>query len=169
MPFSPEQHLDIFLRSHRTIAVRWTQKFAEGRAVPPSEARVLTLLSRTEDHRMRIEELAQELGMTKGAASRIVDRLVKSDYVERQDSDADRRVVYASMTLEGLEALKHASRVFRDAFREIFLGGLSEDELNQMSALLVKLDRANDSAKRAFLASDESEGANIPPPLSFPN
>ena len=168
MPFSPEQHLDIFLRSHRTIAVRWAQKFAEGGAVPPSEARVLTLLSRTSDHRMRIEELAQELGMTKGAASRIVDRLVKNGYVTRQDSDADRRFVYAAMTPEGREALKRASRVFRAAFNEIFLGGLSEEELNLVSSLLVKLDRANDSAKRAFLASDDSESANIPP-LAFPN
>lgn len=166
MPFSPEQHLDIFLRTHRTIAVRCAQKFAEGGAVPASEARVLALLSRAEDDRMRIEELAQELGMTKGAASRIVDRLVKSGYVERQDSDADRRIVYAFMTPEGGEALKHASRVFRAAFSEIFLGGLSEEELNQVSSLLVKLDRANDSAKRAFLASDESESADIPP-LAF--
>jgi DNA-binding MarR family transcriptional regulator len=163
MPFSPEQHLDIFLRSHRTIAVRWAQKFAEGGAVPPSEARVLTLLSRTEDHRVRIDELAQELGMTKGAASRIVDRLVRNGYVQRLDSDADRRFVYAAMTPEGLEALKHVTRVFREAFNEIFLGGLSEDELNLVSSLLVKLDRANDSAKRAFLASDQSETANIPP------
>jgi len=163
MPFSPEQHLDIFLRTHRTIAVRWAQKFAEGGAVPPSEARVLTLLSRSEDHRMRIEELAQELGMTKGAASRIVDRLVKNGYVVRQDSDIDRRLVYASMTPEGRQALKHASSVFRAAFSEIFLGGLSEEELNLVSSLLMKLDHANDSAKRAFLASDESESASIPP------
>jgi DNA-binding MarR family transcriptional regulator len=168
MPFSPEQHLDIFLRSHRTIAVRWAQKFAEGGAVPASEARVLTLLSRTEAHRMRIEELAQELGMTKGAASRIVDRLVKNGYVERQDSDADRRLVYASMTLEGREALKHVSNVFRAAFNEIFLAGLTEEELNLVSSLLLKLDRANDSAKRAFLASNESESASIPP-LAFPS
>src|SRR6478752_7643292 len=119
MPFSPEEHLDIFLRAHRTIAVRCAQKFAEGGAVPASEARVLTLLSRARDHRMRIEELAQDLGMTKGAASRIVDRLVKNGYVERQDSDTDRRVVYARMTPEGREALKHASHVFRAAFDEI--------------------------------------------------
>ena len=163
MPFSPEEHLDIFLRAHRTIAVRCAQKFAEGGAVPASEARVLTLLSRAPDHRMRIEELAQDLGMTKGAASRIVDRLVKNGYVERQDSDTDRRVVYARMTPEGREALKHASRVFRAAFDEIFLAGLSEEELALTSSLLAKLVRANESAKRAYLASDQSESAGIPP------
>jgi DNA-binding MarR family transcriptional regulator len=163
MPLSPEEHLDIFLRAHRTIAVRCAQKFAEGGAVPASEARVLTLLSRAQDHRMRIEELAQDLGMTKGAASRIVDRLVKNGYVERQDSDTDRRVVYARMKPEGREALKHASRVFRAAFDEIFLAGLSEEELTLASSLLVKLVRANESAKRAFLASDRGESAGIPP------
>jgi DNA-binding MarR family transcriptional regulator len=162
MPFSPEEHLDIFLRAHRTIAVRCAQKFAEGGAVPASEARVLTLISRAVDHRLRIDELAQDLGMTKGAASRIVDRLVKNGYVERQESDADRRFVFACMTPEGEEALRHASRVFRAAFSEIFLAGLSEEELNLTSSLLVKLVRANESAKREFLASDQSESANIP-------
>jgi DNA-binding MarR family transcriptional regulator len=112
---------------------------------------------------MRIEELAQELSMTKGAASRIVDRLVKNGYVQRQDSETDRRFVYACMTPEGREALKHTSRVFRAAFSEIFLAGLSEEELNLTSSLLVKLVRANESAKRAFLASDQGENANIPP------
>jgi len=168
MPFSPEEHLDIFLRAHRTIAVRWAQIFAEGGAVPASEARVLTIILRTENHRLRIDELAQELGMTKGAVSRIVDRLVKNGYVERQTSKADRRFVYASMTPEGREALRHVSRVFRSAFNEVFLAGLSEDELVLMTSLLVKLDRANDSAKRAFLASDEGEEADIPP-LTFPD
>jgi DNA-binding MarR family transcriptional regulator len=83
--------------------------------------------------------------------------------MERQDSDADRRFVYACMTQEGWEALRHASGVFRAAFNEIFLAGLSEEELNLTSSLLVKLVRANELAKRAFLASDQSEGANIPP------
>jgi DNA-binding MarR family transcriptional regulator len=166
MPFSPEEHLDIFLRAHRTIAVRCAQKFAEGGAVPASEARVLTLISRADDHRMRIDELAQDLGMTKGAASRIVDRLVKNGYVERQDSDADRRFVYACMTSEGAEALRHASRVFRAAFNEIFLSGLSEEELALASSLLVKLVRANESAKRAFLASDRSETRECSPVVS---
>jgi DNA-binding MarR family transcriptional regulator len=168
MPFSPEEHLDIFLRTHRTIAVRWAQVFAEGGAVPASEARVLTLLSRAPDHRQRIEELAQDLGMTKGAASRIVDRLVKNGYVERQASTEDRRFVYAFMTPEGRDALRHTTRVFRAAFSEIFLTGLSEEELTLMSSLLVKLDRANDSAKRAYLASADNERAEVPP-LALPS
>jgi DNA-binding MarR family transcriptional regulator len=168
VPFSPEEHLDIFLRTHRTIAVRWSQIFAENGAVPASEARVLTIISRAEDRRLRIDELAQELGMTKGAASRIVDRLVKNCYVERQASQTDRRFVYASMTPQGRDALRHVSRVFRAAFSEIFLTGLSGEELDLMSSLLVRLDRANDSAKRAFLASNESELTDIQP-LALPN
>ncbi len=153
----PEEHLDIFLRVHRTVGLRLAQMFAEAGAVPPSEARVLTVISRYPGHRLRMDELAQELGMTKGAVSRIVDRLVSSGYVERQASNADRRGVFAAMTADGREALRHVTSIFRLAFNEVFGAGLSRDELTQMTSLLQKLDEANDAAKRVYVAAKLSE------------
>ena len=144
---SPEAHLDIFLRSHRTVGQRLSQRFAEAEAVPPSEARLLTVISRAEGHRMRIDALAQESGMTKSAVSRIVDRLERNGFVQRMTSHEDRRAIYAVMTPDGRNALRHVTRVFRAAFADVFLAGLTPEEMNQLSGLLERLDRANQSAR----------------------
>ena len=152
---TPEEHLDIFIRAHRTVGQRLSQTFAEAGAVPPSEARVLTVMSRVEGHRMRIDALSQELSMTKSAVSRIVDRLERDGYVRRETSNADRRAIYAVMTPEGRNALRHVTRVFRAAFADVFLGGLSEQELNLLSRLLERLDEANQAARDVALDAAE--------------
>ena len=146
---SPEEHLDIFLRAHRTVGQRLSQTFAEAGAVPPSEARLLTVISRADGHRLRIDALSQELSMTKSAVSRIVDRLEREGFVERMTSSADRRAVYAVMTPEGRNALRHVTRVFRAAFKDVFLGGLSFQEMNLLTSLLERLDEANQAARDA--------------------
>jgi DNA-binding MarR family transcriptional regulator len=145
--FQPEEHLDIFLRVHRTISVRLSHMFAAAGALPPNEARVLTVLSRYPGHRLRMDELAEDLGMTKGATTRIVDRLVASGCVNREPSDVDRRAVFAVVTPKGRGALRHVTHVFRRVFDEVFGAGLSSEELNQMTGLLLRLDQANFAAR----------------------
>ena len=153
---SPEEHLDIFLRAHRTVGQRLSQTFADAGAVPPSEARLLTVISRTLDHRMRIDALSQEMSMTKSAVSRIVDRLEREGFVQRETSSADRRAVYAVMTPEGRNALRHVTRVFRAAFKDVFLGSLSVAEMNLLSSLMERLDEANQGGREAPLAEAQA-------------
>jgi len=77
---------------------------------------------------------------------------VSAGYVRRQASDLDRRGVYAAMTSDGRDALRHVTRVFRKAFDEVFGADLSREELDQMTGLLLRLDQANDAARRLYLA-----------------
>jgi len=155
---SPEAHLGVFLRATRIVGARLAQAFAEADAVTPFEASVLVSLSRTPDRRMRIDELSQDLMMDKSTVSRLVDRLERAGYVERLASSHDRRAVYAAMTSEGRNALRHVTRVFRSVFDRIFLGDLDAAELEQMTRLLNRLFLAN--AKR----SDPSFGSTAVSP-----
>ena len=140
---SPETHLDIFLRASRIVGTRLEQAFAEADAVSTKEAALLVSLSRALDRRMRIDDLSRDLIMDKSTVSRLVDRLVIAGLVERHSSREDRRAVYAAMTSEGRNALRHVTRVFRSAFEEVFLSGLTADELNQMTEYLRRLYLAN--------------------------
>jgi DNA-binding MarR family transcriptional regulator len=140
---APETHLDIFLRASRIVRARLEQAFADAEAVTTREASVLVSLSRAMDVGMRIDDLSRDLIMDKSTVSRLVDRLVIAGLVERHSSREDRRAVYAAMTSEGRNALRHVTQVFRSAFEEVFLSGLTADELNQMTEYLRRLYLAN--------------------------
>ena len=140
---TPEAHLDVFLRATRIVGSRLAQAFAEAGAVAPPEARILVHLNSAPERRLRMDELSQSMIMDKSTVSRMVARLVKAGYVERQTSVHDRRAVYAAMTSEGRNALRHVTRTFRAAFEDVFLADLSKEELEEMSALLERLYLAN--------------------------
>jgi DNA-binding MarR family transcriptional regulator len=76
--------------------------------------------------------------------SRIVDKLVKKDYVERKECASDRRNVDISITQEGLSLLEHLDSLI-DPFQDIF-AVLSEEELILLNNLLDKL-RSSESAE----------------------
>jgi len=76
--------------------------------------------------------------------SRIVDKLVKKNYVERKECVSDRRNVDISITQEGLSLLEHLDSLI-DPFQDIF-AVLSEEELILLNNLLDKL-RSSESAE----------------------
>ena len=88
--------------------------------------------------------------MDKSTVSRLVDRLQHAGYVERLPSEHDRRAVYASMTPDGRDALRHVSRVFNSMFEDVFLSDLKPQELNRMTQLLRRLYLANLRHKEAI-------------------
>lgn len=152
---SPETHLYIFLRATRIVTTRLEQAFSEANAVTGREASILVLLSKAPGRRMRIDELSQEVIMDKSTVSRIVDRLERAGYVERLSAPHDRRAVYAAMTSEGRNALRHVTRVFRAVFEDVFLSDLDAGELALMTGLLNRLYLAN------LRESGESDAATV--------
>lgn len=155
---SPEAHLDIFLHAQRIVGKRLGQAFSEAGAVTGNEASVLVSLSKAPDRKMRIDELSQDVLLDKSTVSRLVARLERAGYVERLPSQHDRRGVYAAMTSEGRNALRHVTRAFREVFDDIFLSDLSTDELNLMTSFLNRLYLGN------LQRSDDSLGFDVSSP-----
>jgi MarR family 2-MHQ and catechol resistance regulon transcriptional repressor len=57
-----------------------------------------------------MQEIAKDLGFTKGGATRIVNRLEKKGYIERQRSSEDGRVCCVKVTSPGSLLVKSVSR-----------------------------------------------------------
>jgi DNA-binding MarR family transcriptional regulator len=155
---APEEHLHTFLRASRLVGRRLAQVFAEANAVTPREASILASLALAPDFRLRIDELSQDVIMEKSSVSRLVDRLERAGYVERLPSDQDRRGVYAAMTSEGRNALRHVTRVFRPAFDDIFLSVLSPAELDQLTDLLGRVYLGNLTDRNPEIALNSGVG-----------
>lgn len=99
---------------------------------------VLLRLSRSPEGRLSMGELSQQLVLTTGGVTRLVDRMEAAGYVERRPCPTDRRVQHAVLTRAGRAALKPALTGHAAALREVF-DGFSSADLARLDALLDRL------------------------------
>ncbi len=69
--------------------------------------------------------------------TRLMDKLIEKGFMERVRCDADRRVVYVSITENGLKLLSQIDIDMEDT--SIFAQNLTDDEAEQLSQLLDKM------------------------------
>ena len=87
---------------------------APGQKITFSRIRVLTYLAQAQGEQVSIRDLAEELGVTSGGVSQMIDSLVKSDMVCRTTSKEDRRVVYLSISENAKRSLEVLSKYLHD-------------------------------------------------------
>ena len=86
--------------------------------------------------------LAEKIGMTRGAASKLIDRLLAKRLVTRRDRTDDRRYQDIALTAEGRRLVPKLA-VIADENDEEFFSGLSAAERKALVATLKKLVRAH--------------------------
>jgi DNA-binding MarR family transcriptional regulator len=104
-----------------------------------SDYEVLLRLARASDRRMRRVDLAEQVLLSPSGITRLLEGLERSGYVSRGACDADRRVVYAVLTDEGLDKLREASRSHLAQIEAYFSSRFSEGELSDLAGLLDRL------------------------------
>lgn len=88
-------------------------------------------------------QLAVRMGVSKQAVSKLVDRLVGTDFVERAANDADRRRTDLRLTTRGRKAVRVIEAVVRDTEQKMAaeLGPQSFAELTRMLEQLAGEER----------------------------
>ena len=81
------------------------------------EYRALCLAS--ERQQCSMQDIAKELGFTKGGATRVVNRLEKKGYIERQRSPEDGRICCVKVTAPGSVLVKSVNRDKEDRIVKI--------------------------------------------------
>jgi DNA-binding MarR family transcriptional regulator len=89
----------------------------------------LRILDRTPGS--RVQDLALEIDISPGGASKFADRLVAAGLVERSTDTTDRRASRLQLTSKGREALREAVRV-----SEAWLDERFADELGELGPVL---------------------------------
>jgi DNA-binding MarR family transcriptional regulator len=109
-PLTPDE--DRFLRSINRILVvlprLLDQDLIDGAQLSLNDYMVLVLLSEAPERRLRMSDLAAHKDHSLSGMTRIVDRLCKAGYVEREKSAEDGRGAYAVLTDDGLRRLEQA-------------------------------------------------------------
>lgn len=129
------------LRSHlgmwlRLVSNRVSGGFAEAlreKDVSVAEWVVLRELQDREDTAPSV--VAEATGMSRGAASKVVEKLVQRGLVTRVEDDGDRRYLKLRLTREGRKLVPVLARI-ADANEERFFSVMSGREREQLRGLL---------------------------------
>ncbi|WP_347379509.1 MarR family winged helix-turn-helix transcriptional regulator [Clostridium saudiense] len=91
------------------------------------------------DREMTMTEVARDLEITVGtlttAINRLINRLIKKEYVERRRIEEDRRVVLIKLTGKGEEAFKSHKQFHDDMIKSIMEELPQEEEVVLISSL----------------------------------
>ncbi|WP_210495479.1 MarR family transcriptional regulator [Patulibacter sp. SYSU D01012] len=107
---------------HDRIDGRLAKALAAEHGVSVSEYTVLDVLSRQEEHHMRMQQLSAAAVLSQSATTRLVTRLEDRGLLSRYLCPTDRRGIYTEVTPAGQELLAAArpthDRVLREALDE---------------------------------------------------
>ncbi len=100
---------------------------------------ILLMLAQSDDTSMRPSDLADQIGLSRSATTRLVDRLESDGLVERRSCASDRRGTFVMLTPRGEEVFREAGHIHLRGIDEHVGSHLTDDELAQLAALLGKL------------------------------
>ena len=87
------------------------------------------------DGRVRVQELSDDIGITVGAASKLVDRLERDGLARRSPNPANRRSSLIALTTTGQQALRTAMSVCSDAVAR----AIGDEDVEALSSALRRL------------------------------
>lgn len=117
-----------------------------------AQYRLIQILSQKK--RCTVNELAQELGIAQSSASEQTTRMVNAGLLERQPSEADRRIIYIVLSQNSREILIQRAEAMRNHIKHT-LDKLTEKQqrefvaaFKKISALLETVNAANPETRR---------------------
>lgn len=83
-------------------------------------------------------EIASALGVSRGAATQLLNGLVEQNFVEREQAAEDKRSIYVALSAHGKEHLQHVREKGGQHISQLF-ELLDDEELRQIEAITAKL------------------------------
>jgi DNA-binding MarR family transcriptional regulator len=136
--------LETFTRLHR----RLMGHVAQDAGLDGPELEVLLRVSRSPGSHLQMGELAEQILLTSGGVTRLIDRMETAGLVQRTKYPGDRRVQWIVVTEAGHERLAQALAVHVPDLESYFAGALAPDEYAAFLSTLKKLHDAGVNAER---------------------
>jgi DNA-binding MarR family transcriptional regulator len=132
------------LNAH-SLVVRRIEADLQAEGLPPLGWHdVLWALYRSPERRLRINEVADEVVLSRTGMSRLLDRIEAAGMLRREPVPGDRRGAYAVITDEGVELLRRMWPVYARGIKQLFIEPTDGDA----ESLRATLERVTDRARR---------------------
>ena len=128
----------MLLEAHAAVISQVNKDLESSIGIPVSWFEVLLRLARSDDHRLRMAELARQVGLSTSGLTRLVDRIEAAGYVKREACASDRRGANAVLTAEGEQLLRKAVPPHLDSL-DLHVKAPLGDDLCTLTELLRKL------------------------------
>ncbi len=124
------------LNAHAEVVGRLTREMKDQMGIPLTWYEVLLILYESPTKSRRMHELAEARVLSRSAATRLVDRMVRAGLVDRTDSAVDGRGTNVVMTEEGVALLRRAGRLHLDGIARHFGDFVTEEEAEVLAGVL---------------------------------
>lgn len=98
----------------------------------------LIIKSILENPNITQQEIAKNVFKDNASVTRIIELMVKSNYVTREENLSDRRKSHLKVTEDGVAIIENVNDLVIEN-RKVALKGISEEELNNMTTTLKKI------------------------------
>jgi DNA-binding MarR family transcriptional regulator len=131
-----------FLRVHAALVDVLGRELEQEAGLPLSWYDVLVQLTVAPEGRLRMQDLADAVILSKSGLTRLVDRMETAGLVARTSCPSDRRGTFAEITPAGTRALEEARPTHHRGIAEHFASHLGERELTALRRATEKLSSA---------------------------
>jgi DNA-binding MarR family transcriptional regulator len=130
-----------FLLAHARVSRRLDEELRLEHDLSIAEYDTLLTLALAPERRMRMGPLAERVILSKSGVTRLIDRLVSDELVERSACLADARGAEAVLTERGLARLRQASPTHLRGIDEHFLSILDGEDLEVIERAMTAVAR----------------------------
>lgn len=127
----------VFVEVSRFFISQWLN---EDEQISPKQFIVLRVLYDVK--RSTVSELASILRQSNSATTIALNRLVKANYIERVRDEHDRRIVWVTLSEKAVPLLENLLER-RRALMAVLTESLTDEELDQFTYFLMKMNRAS--------------------------
>jgi DNA-binding MarR family transcriptional regulator len=119
---------EAFILAHAAVMGRIDRDVSRQDVVSLTWYDVLVALANAPQQRLRLNELAERVVMSRSGLTRLIDRIEEAGLIRREPAPGDRRGAYAVLTREGAEAQRAAWPSYAAGIDRHFSRYLNEDE-----------------------------------------
>ena len=139
VPRISSAHLDAWravLNAHAAVVTQAESALAAAKLPSLAWYDLLWALKRAPGGRLRMTDLADSLTVSRGAVSKLVDRVEAAGLIRREDVPDDRRGCQAVLRPAGEDMLRAMWPVYSTVLRDHFARALSAEEAQTLAELL---------------------------------
>lgn len=98
---------------------------------------ILRILNGSHPNKLSVHEIKDRMVQKTPNTTRLIDKLITKDYVERVRCDKDRRVIYINISTKGIDLLNTINT--QASISSNFINKLNTEEANYLITLLEKI------------------------------
>lgn len=144
-PSMPPRQLEAwktFLEAHARAIDVLTRELKAAEGLPLTWYDVLVQLYEAPERRLRMQELADAVLLSKSGITRLVDRMERDGLVSRRRCADDRRGTFAELTDAGHQRLRATAPAHLEGVQRYFTSLLDDEEARTLTTLLGRVVQA---------------------------